>query len=193
VTDFVPFVTIPSIILTPLTPLPCGPQVPPRPRRDAARHAPRPAGCAAVQPARGGPGLRPASKKDAKLAQKLGQLQPFNSRISTAVHGPTCIFWVNLTAFSLQCAEDARVGLMLTSPSFVSAEGARSPSAASSTSARSRQGSVALSLCTAAHPRHTRFTNIFGASVSEATVRPGPRSRPNSPTRWTRARAACTR
>jgi hypothetical protein len=36
----------------------------------------------------------------------------------------------------------------------------------------SLQGSVALSLCTTDHPLHTRFTNIFGASVSEATMRP---------------------
>jgi hypothetical protein len=31
---------------------------------------------------------------------------------------------------------------------------------------------VALSLCTAAHPLHTIFTNIFGAAISEATMRP---------------------
>ena len=33
-----------------------------------------------------------------------------------------------------------------------------------------------MSLCTTAHPLHTRFTNISGASVSETTVRPNPRS-----------------
>ena len=40
---------------------------------------------------------------------------------------------------------------------------------------RHAQGLVALSLCTAAHPLHTRFTNMFAASVSEATLRPNPR------------------
>ena len=34
---------------------------------------------------------------------------------------------------------------------------------------------VALSLYTTAHSFHTRFTNIFGNSVSEATMRPNPR------------------
>jgi hypothetical protein len=37
------------------------------------------------------------------------------------------------------------------------------------------QGSVALPLCTTAHPLYTSFTNIFGASVSESTMRPHPR------------------
>jgi hypothetical protein len=32
-----------------------------------------------------------------------------------------------------------------------------------------------LSLCTTAHPRYTRFANTFGASVSEAAMRPNPR------------------
>jgi hypothetical protein len=36
------------------------------------------------------------------------------------------------------------------------------------------QGSVALSLRTTAHPLHTRFANIFGASASETTLRPNP-------------------
>jgi hypothetical protein len=36
------------------------------------------------------------------------------------------------------------------------------------------EGSAALSLCTTAHPLHTRFTNIFDASVSEATMRLSP-------------------
>ena len=31
-------------------------------------------------------------------------------------------------------------------------------------------GSVALSLCAAAHALHTRFTNIFGTSISETTI-----------------------
>ena len=37
------------------------------------------------------------------------------------------------------------------------------------------QGSVALSLCTAAHPLYTRIANIFGASIYETTMRPNPR------------------
>ena len=40
---------------------------------------------------------------------------------------------------------------------------------------RRGQGSAALSLCTTAHPAHTRFTNVFGPCVSEATMRPDPR------------------
>ena len=40
--------------------------------------------------------------------------------------------------------------------------------------ARSRWGSVALSLGANAHPTYTGFANIFGASVSEATMRPKP-------------------
>jgi hypothetical protein len=36
------------------------------------------------------------------------------------------------------------------------------------------QGSVALSLCTTAHPLHTRFTEVFGASISETTMRANP-------------------
>jgi hypothetical protein len=38
--------------------------------------------------------------------------------------------------------------------------------------AGSAQGSVASSLRTTAHPLHTRSTNIFSASVAEATMRP---------------------
>jgi hypothetical protein len=36
-------------------------------------------------------------------------------------------------------------------------------------------GSVELSLRTNAHPLYTSFTNIFGASISKATMRPNPR------------------
>ena len=57
----------------------------------------------------GSHGLRPEllreSEKDAMLAQKLGQIQPF-SCIPSGMHGPTCIFWANLTPFSLQLEED---------------------------------------------------------------------------------------
>jgi hypothetical protein len=42
-------------------------------------------------------------------------------------------------------------------------------------------GSVALSLCTTAYPIHTRFANIFGASISETTMRPSPRWTRHSP------------
>jgi hypothetical protein len=41
------------------------------------------------------------SEKDAKLAQKLGQLQP-SIAVFPRMHGPTCIFWANLTHFSLK-------------------------------------------------------------------------------------------
>ena len=37
------------------------------------------------------------------------------------------------------------------------------------------QGSVTLSLCATVHPLHTRFTNTFGTSISETTMRPNPR------------------
>jgi hypothetical protein len=37
------------------------------------------------------------------------------------------------------------------------------------------EGSLALSLCAAAHPLHTRFTDRTGASISEVAMRPNPR------------------
>ena len=37
------------------------------------------------------------------------------------------------------------------------------------------EGSVASWLCTTAHPLHTRFANVFGASVPDTTMRPDPR------------------
>jgi hypothetical protein len=40
-------------------------------------------------------------RNNAKLAQKLGQLQPFTA-VLTGMHGPTCIFWANLTSVALQ-------------------------------------------------------------------------------------------
>ena len=40
----------------------------------------------------------------------------------------------------------------------------------------STSGSAASSLSTTAHPLHTRLAKILGASVSEATMRPNPRS-----------------
>ena len=36
-------------------------------------------------------------------------------------------------------------------------------------------GSVTVSLCTTAHPIYTRFASIFGASISEAAMRPHPK------------------
>jgi hypothetical protein len=39
---------------------------------------------------------------------------------------------------------------------------------------RAHPGPAALSLCATARPLSTRFANIFGASVSEATMRPNP-------------------
>jgi hypothetical protein len=41
-------------------------------------------------------------------------------------------------------------------------------------SARWGQGSVALSMCTAAHSLYARFTKKIGASISEAIMRPNP-------------------
>jgi hypothetical protein len=51
--------------------------------------------------------------------------------------------------------------------------------------ARSASCSVVLSLCTTAHPLCIIFTSIFGASNSEAIMRPNPRS-----TAWAKAVAA---
>jgi hypothetical protein len=62
-------------------------------------------------------------------------------------------------------------------------------------------GSVSLSLridCTTTRPLHTRFANIFGAAISEATMRPNPRWRPpprrwpaSAPSRWGPAACRC--
>jgi hypothetical protein len=43
------------------------------------------------------------------------------------------------------------------------------------------KGSVALPLCTTAHPLHTGFPNIFSASVCETTMLPNPRLEKGSP------------
>ena len=59
-------------------------------------------------PDRDGEGGHPESEKDAKLAQKLYQLQPFivvlpqEAMGQFASFGPTCIFWANLPPCSLQ-------------------------------------------------------------------------------------------
>jgi hypothetical protein len=45
---------------------------------------------------------RSQSEKDAKLAHTLGQISVVYSCNSTGMHGPTCIFWANLTPFSLE-------------------------------------------------------------------------------------------
>jgi hypothetical protein len=52
-----------------------------------------------------------------------------------------------------------------------------------------------LSLRATAHPLHTRSNNIFGTSISEATMRPNPRSRCTSraASRSTRARSGPAR
>jgi hypothetical protein len=42
------------------------------------------------------------SEKDAKLAQNLGQLQPFIAVFPQECMGSTGIFWANLTPFSLE-------------------------------------------------------------------------------------------
>ena len=42
-----------------------------------------------------------------KLAQKLGQLQPFIHVFPQEMHGPTCRFWANLTPCSLEGARVA--------------------------------------------------------------------------------------
>ena len=57
----------------------------------------------------------------------------------------------------------------------------RSPAALQSEFIRGWCGlglAVALSLCTTAHPLHSRCTNIFGASLSEMVMRPNPRYGP---------------
>jgi hypothetical protein len=46
--------------------------------------------------------------------------------------------------------------------------------------------------CTATHPLHTRFANIFDASVSEATMRPNPREAPRRRKRRPRRSRACS-
>ena len=63
--------------------------------------------------------------------------------------GPPCIFWANLTTFSL----------WFTDATY----------------------SVVLSRCTAAHPLHDRFANMFGASISETKMRLDPRRVPRDP------------
>jgi hypothetical protein len=44
---------------------------------------------------------RPTSEEDTELAQKLGQRQPFIA-VPTGMHGPTCVYFANLTSFSMQ-------------------------------------------------------------------------------------------
>jgi hypothetical protein len=84
------------------------------------------------------------------------------------------------------CRMAARLRRSTWSPSSRRASSSRRSSAA-----RSTQGSVALSLCTSAHPLHTRFTKIIGASISEPTMRPNPRSTSGS-MRGSRGRSCCT-
>jgi hypothetical protein len=113
------------------------------------------------------------------------------------MHGPTCIFWANLTPCPLwkapavaraapeldleRCIRPLRPGRPLRRRARAAPEARRrtlgARAARTPTPARSARGSVALSRCTAARPVHTRFANILGASISEATMRPNPRSR----------------
>jgi hypothetical protein len=44
--------------------------------------------------------LTDISARDAVLAQKLGQPQPFLAVFPHEMHGPSCVFWVNLTPLS---------------------------------------------------------------------------------------------
>ena len=54
------------------------------------------------------------------------------------------------------------------------------------------KGSVALSLCTTSHPLHTKLTSIFGACVSETTMRLDPRRhRRDDPRGGARAPSHC--
>jgi hypothetical protein len=84
--------------------------------------------------------------------------------------------WANLSRLQLQSHRNARASLRhLGRPNAGLAPAARSRSSTGSSSSRCWQGSVALSLCTTADPLYTTFTNIFGTSISEATLRPDPR------------------
>ena len=91
-------------------------------RSFAARRPPCPSGSAASHARRGasrgvGCTVKHATnpvliqglwrEKDAKLAQKLGQLQPC-SCMPTGMHVPTCIISANLTTFSLGWRVQAR-------------------------------------------------------------------------------------
>jgi hypothetical protein len=100
----------------------------------------------------GGFGSRALSEKDAELAQKLGQLQPFLAVFPQECMGQLAPF--GPTEQLARCPGPR-------------ARRARAPP-------RHAWGSVALSLCTTAHPRYNIFTNISGTSMSEATVRPNP-------------------
>ena len=43
------------------------------------------------------------ARKMPRLAQKLGQRQPFLAVFSAGMRGPTCIVWADLTPVSLEC------------------------------------------------------------------------------------------
>jgi hypothetical protein len=66
-------------------------------------------------------------------------------------------------------------GFIAARPSHRSHPFARISAATASIDPRFSPGSVALSLCAATHPLYTRFTNVFGASISETAMRPNPR------------------
>jgi hypothetical protein len=108
-------------------------------------------------------------------AQKLGQLQPFLAVLLhgpfTGMHGPARIFWANLTPFSLKarvpqiehaymyCQSNSVWNHGCTKDNLTPLSRCRSPRRPTRCSRRP-QGSVALSLCTTAHPLHTIFVNI---------------------------------
>ena len=83
------------------------------------------------------------------------------------MHGPTCIFWANLTPFSLQHVGTAFGFLTAAQNTALSVvligAGGLKDKTGSYVAMGCGEASVALSLSTTAHPLYTRFTNIFGA------------------------------
>ena len=121
-------------------------------------------------------------EKDAKLAQKLGQLQPFIAVFPPECTGQPCIMWANLHRLGqlascgptcIVWANLHRLGHSNTNPfARKAAQGLAEGEVFTALEQTQVGGSVALSLCTTAHPLHTRFTKIIGTSISEATMRP---------------------
>ena len=56
-----------------------------------------------------------------KVGPEVGQTSAFYSCIPTRVHGPTCVFWANLTPFSLRGPDvlEGATGLRLGAPQRV--------------------------------------------------------------------------
>ena len=65
-------------------------------------------------------------RKAAKLAQKVGPTYAFYSCIPTGMHGPTCIFWANLTPFSrkVQYVHDTQDAMLKLGETAAGAAGA---------------------------------------------------------------------